>query len=101
MFQEPLSETRPEGDIEGLRWDIRLGEGYANMIDTVAWRHATENLRRVRELMIASLVEGKDGADRYREAIKVIDSFLKLPDWAMKTGKQARAGLQQIGESDV
>ena len=93
MLAMGLLLDRPESEKAGLEWDVDLGQSYEKMLDSMAWRHVTENLVRLREQFIQALVDGADGAASFREGIKLIDAVLRVPDKMITEGKSARAHL--------
>jgi len=64
----------------------------------MAFRHATTNLRNVREEFVKRLIAGEDGAEALRTAIVVIDLFLKLPAKSIADGQEAKAWLNKAGD---
>lgn len=98
IFSVDPTTERPDRDDLQARWDADLAASYEAIGKTMAFRHATANLRDVREEFVRRLIAGEDGAEAYRQAITVIDLFLKLPGQAAARGAEARDWLVNAGD---
>lgn len=75
-----------------------MADSYEAIGRSMAFRHATKNLRNVREDFVRKLIAGEDGAEAFRTAIVVIDLFLALPAKAIADGKNAKGWLTRTGD---
>jgi len=98
LFEVDPEQSRPDEPVAQARWDADLAASYEALKNSMAFRHATTNLRNVREEFVKRLIAGEDGAEALRTAIVVIDLFLKLPAKSIADGQEAKAWLNKAGD---
>ena len=94
-----LYKTRPDDDVDGLRWDVQTGASMESLLRTEGWRFVYAFVLSLREACVQQLVSGSGhDADNWRQAVRMLELVLKQPAKSIEDGKRAREVLKAYSE---
>lgn len=97
-WQEATLKLRPDDDVEGMTWDLEMAREYRFLGSNQAFLHFLAAVRLQRENMIRSLVAEEKEGGKWREAIKLCDQILLIPEKMVNDGRESGLMLVKLGK---
>ena len=91
---------RPEGELDGLRYDYEVGRSYKVLADSKGFGHYLTEMERIEKSMLESLVNDRERADMLRGAIWALRLAREIPNKMVELGADAERVMRQEGFKD-
>ena len=81
-----------------MRWDIEMAREYHALGTNQAFLHFLTAVRLQRESMVRAMLNEDDASGRWREAIKLCDQILLIPERMVNDGRESGLTLVKLGK---
>jgi len=81
-----------------MRWDLEMAREYRALGNSQAFLHFLAAVRLQRESMIRALVAEEKEGGKWREAIKLCDQILLIPERMVNDGRESGLTLTKLGK---